>query len=216
MKTSSVSLGLLLSISAASITFFSGCVSKTYEKADATALSLQASADLVQETRTQLSSLSDSLVLLRRYEELAMHYDSFTAQADLFQKNAAKLADSALAMQRKGAAYFNQWQNDLEKIKNPALRVSSSARLSEVSSSFAGIKTQYDETSRTLIPFQADIKDIRTALGADLTPAGQATVQPFIQRALVNIEPVKRSLENLATEYSNLGVSLGATPASQP
>ena len=215
MKTP-LSFGILFSLGAASLAIFPACVNKTYQKADATALSLQGSADLVQETRAQLSSLSDSLELLKRNEDLAKHYASFTAQADLFQRNAAKLADNAREMQSKGAAYFNQWQNDLDKIKNPALRDSSSARLSEVSSSFAGMKALYDETTRTFIPFQTDIKDIQTALGADLTPAGQATVQPFIQRALVNVEPVKRALEDLATEFSRLGVSLAPASTSRP
>jgi hypothetical protein len=213
MKTTSLSFALLIPVAAAAVCMLPGCASPTYQKADATALSLQSSAKLIEDTRAQLSSLSDSLALLQRNEELGTHYASFVKQLALFEKNAADINSSALAMQSKSTAYIAQWQRDLETITSPSLRQSSSDRLNQVSSAFAGIKASYEETKLAFVPFFSHLKDIQTALGADLTPAGAASVQPFIDKATVDIEPVKRALEKLAAEFSALSVSLGSAAA---
>lgn len=213
MKTTSLSFALLIPLAATAACILPGCASPTYQKADATALSLQSSAGLIEDTRTQLSSLSDSLALLQRNEKLAAHYASFAAQVALFEKNAAEISSSALDMQSRSTAYMAQWQKDLETIKSPSLRYSSEERLNEVSADFAAIKASYEETKLAFVPFLNRLKDIQTALGADLTPAGAASVQPFIEKAAVEIEPVKRALEKLAGEFSALSASLGSATA---
>jgi hypothetical protein len=210
MKNTSLSFALLIPVAAIMACILPGCASTTYQKADATALSLQSSTKLIEDTRAQLSSLSDSLALLQRNEQLATHYASFVAQIALFEKNAAEISSSAITMQSKSTAYIAQWQKDLETIKSPSLRRSSSERLNQVSFAFAEIKASYEETKMAFVPFLNHLKDIQTALGADLTPAGAASVQPFIDKASVDIEPVKRALEKLAGEFSALGVSLGS------
>lgn len=193
---------------------FTACSSNTYDRAGSASQSLQSSADLIATTRAQLSRVGASLQLLKRDGDLARYYNIFVEQVDALEKSAAAVAASATKMTANQASYVKQWTRDLEKIQNTGLRQASQARLDEINAGFANIRTRYEETRAAFVPFLTDLKDIRTALGADLTPAGAERIRPYIDDALNTIEPVKSAVEKLAADFASFGVAL--QPATSP
>lgn len=212
MKKSSVSF--VVAAAALGLFAFTACASNTYDRAGSAAQSLQSSADLIATTRAQLTRVGASLQLLKRDGDLAKYYNIFVEQVATLEKSAAAVAASATKMTANQAAYAKQWTRDLEKIENTRLREASQSRLDEINAGFANIRARYEETRAAFVPFLTDLKDIRTALGADLTPAGAERIKPFIDDALTTIEPVKTAVEKLAADFNAFGVTL--QPATSP
>ena len=115
-------------------------------------------------------------------------------------------------MKSRGAAYFEQWSQDLATIQNENIRSRSETRQQEVASRFQEIASSYTEVKTAFQPFISDLRDVQRFLSTDLTPGGLAAARKIAAKATVDAVPIRASLAKLAGEFREMGVAL--TPAA--
>ena len=118
-------------------------------------------------------------------------------------------------MRERKTQFFDQWDRDLATIHNENIRARSVQRKTEVMARFNKVEASYGQVQTAFGPFMSDLRDIRTALTTDLTPAGVAAIQEPAKKANQDAQPVRQALTQLAAEFRELGVKLSAS-TSQP
>jgi hypothetical protein len=191
----------------------SGCASKSYEKASTTSSSLERAAQSIDKGIAQIDTVLLTLTNLvtNPGANLESHYKQFVASVDALESVSKDVAAKARDMQASGAEYFQRWDEDLAKIQNEDIRSRSTERRKAVSARFDSVKTNYQQASNAFTPFMSNLKDIRTALGADLTAGGIDAIQDVVKKAYADAVPLREALQKLSTDFRELGVSLATS-----
>jgi hypothetical protein len=202
---------------AAVVTLIAGCASNGYRQAGATAGSLQNTSDRINRGTTQIDAALAALSQLvdNPSADLKLQFKNFNTAVSGVDAFARDLASRNVSIQQQGATYFQKWDEELATIQNEDIRSRSAERKVEVMKQFDRVKANYDETRTQLNPFLADLRDIRTAIGTDLTPAGLENIRSTAGKVNARGVAVRQSLADLAVEFKNLATSLATpTPAA--
>ena len=197
-----------------------GCGSHGYSRADRAADSVQNAAARVDLGASQmavaLATLSD--LVDNPGADLRPQFGKFNSAAKILASLSRDIAAKSDAMQKKGTVYFQKWDEELARIQNEDIRSRSAARKMEVEMGFQRVQANYQATAGLLSPFISRLSDIRTALSADLTPAGLEAVRGLVSAARTEGLSVQQSLQNLSTDFKSLGTSLkpAAPQPTQP
>ncbi len=207
MKTTKLILNLF---SLAAAGFLAGCASSGYEKATDTATSLNKSSDMIAKGNTlidqTLANLND--LVSNPNPDLRKQFKTFNSSVDKLGSTAQDVASKANDMKSEGAAYFKKWDKEMAAMQNEDIRNRSEARKNEVSSKFARISQQYDETKAAFQPFMSDLRDVQKFLSTDLTAGGLAAIKDIAANANKDAVPLKESLARLSDEFKGLGLSM--------
>jgi uncharacterized phage infection (PIP) family protein YhgE len=200
---------------AAALGIFTGCSSSTgYQKGSRAGTAINASADNITQTSSQIERTLVALDDLVNHPQPDMRrqFRTFTAEVNNLDSIARRVSTQAEDMKSRGAAYFDRWNQELATIQNEDIRSRSEARQKEVASRFQAIAANYEQAKANLQPFMSDLRDVQRFLATDLTPGGIAAVKKFATRANEEAVPLRKSLVTLADEFRVMGVSL--TPAA--
>lgn len=196
---------------------FSGCQSRTagvgkspaLAKATSTSESIRSASDNVQQMRLQMDSTLAALQdLTERPGDIRGQFEEVRREFAALEATSAKVTSSANRMQNRGDAYLQDWGREVATIQNAELRGASFERRDEVADRLERISRNYQDVRSEYAPFRASVMDVITALSVDLSQRGLETAQPFVARANERAEPVKESLERLAGDFREVGVSL--------
>lgn len=196
-----------------------GCATKGYNQADRTAATLQTAAQRVDQGTGQLSATLTALTNLANNPggDLKTQFATFDQNLRQLASVTKDISAKAAAMQKRGAAYFQTWDEELAKIQNEDIRQRSAQRRSEVMAQFEGVKTSYIAARDALGPLVSELNDIRTALSADLTAQGLAAIQGSVSKAQSDGTTAGDALTRLGADFRNLGASLSSgTPTPAP
>lgn len=213
--TTALKLQLIACTAAAAL--LSGCASKGYDKSAATGTALQATAAQIFQGNAQINLVMASLnnLVERPQADLRPQFDKFTADLNKLQSLASDVNDKATDMQAKGQDYFKDWDQQLATIKNEDIRARSEKRKQEVQAKFIALNGSYQEAKTAFKPYMADLQDIKTALGSDLTSAGIDAVKKTVAQANKEVKPLQKSIKKLGDDFKSLGVSMSPlTPAA--
>lgn len=201
----------------------SGCAARGYNRADSAASSVQKAASRVDAGAGQIDIALATLTDLvdNPGADLKPQFSKFNAAVNDLEPLSKDIAAKSEAMQKKGAAYFQKWDEELAVIQNEDIRSRSAQRKAEVGQGFQRVQANYQSTATTLTPFISRLTDIRTALGTDLTPAGLDAIRGSVGSVKMEGASVVQSLRSLSADFKSLGVSLAPAvpqpvPPSQP
>lgn len=148
-----------------------------------------------------------------------------TVQRSAFEKNlgelettAKDLSETSADMQAKGSAYFAQWEQQVASIQNEDIREQSADRRKTIEASFSKVRKEYEESKESFDPLLNDLRDIRTALRADLTLNGIDSMKSTVKKVDKNANKSKDNLKDLSEQFRELGVNLsrnGPPPAAK-
>ena len=205
MKLITINLAL-----AAMLAVLAGCVSKSYEKGAATSTALQSAAEAVSQTTRGINGVLAALnnLTFKSEGDLRKQYDAFVSAIDKLTKSNENLALKATAMRDAAAAYSENWSNQLASIQSEELRKRSTDRMNEVTSKLKDMDASYNGVKTSLRPFMADVKDIQTYLGTDLTAGGLATIKDIVSKTKTDAVPLRDSIKQLKASFSSLGAAL--------
>ena len=194
---------------------FAGCSSTTgYQKGARAGTALNNAADDITRTDTQigqtLAALND--LLDSPQADLRRQFRTLTSEVDSLDSLARRISSQAEAMKSRGAAYFEQWSQELATIQNEDIRSRSEARQNEVASRFQEIAASFTKVKAGFQPFMSDLRDVQRFLSTDLNPGGLAAASKFAAKANADAAPLRESLAKLAGEFRDMGVAL--TPAA--
>ncbi len=187
-----------------------GCVASGYERGGDAAVALQKSADLAAAGRAQADAAVKLLeeLVTDPSDDLAPQFEQFAEAVASLETMAGDLRGAGLKVKAKGESYLVQWSEDLQKIQNEAIRNQSASRKEQVRAAFAGVQKRVDQTNSELEPLLANLRDVRLAIGLDLTAAGLTAIQPIAAKAVEDAKTVGETLDRLTVEYRALGVSM--------
>jgi hypothetical protein len=192
------------------LALLAGCVSKSYDKGAATSAALQSSADAVAQTSKSLYGVLGAMnnLTFKSQGDLRNQYDAFVAATKSLNQSLAGLDDSVKVLHLKADTYFDDWTNQTATIQNEALRQRSADRKAEVSGRLDEVTASYVALKNSLKPFTADLTDIQTYLGTDLTAGGLATIKDVVAKTKVDAVPLRDAIKHLQTSFSSLGTAL--------
>jgi len=192
-----------------------GCATPgaTSNRADNTSSSLEAAALNVAQTNTQLEIVRRSLsdLVNNPGADLQAQYNTYNASVNRLDALANEVTASAADMQERGTAYFVQWDEDLAKIQNENIRMRSVDRKEQVTARFKEVGANYTQIKDDFAPLVSNLKDIRTALGTDLTAGGLTSVRSLAAKADRDVVPLRNSLTRLESDFRDLGVAMSAS-----
>jgi len=187
------------------IASLTGCQTAGFKKADSAAASLQNAATEVQaENQTLDLSMATLRDLVNKPSgDLKVQYQRFSKSVDKLESAVARNERAATRVSEKHAAYLASWDKELGSMNYEAIRLRSEARKNEVSAHFETVNRRYNEARAAMQPLVDYLKDIRTALSTDLTPAGLESVKPILSNAEENAGKVQVALGRLTNELNN-------------
>lgn len=205
----------LISLAAFAIGFglILGCASSGYKKADNTSTSLQEAAQSIDSALGPLDNAVAALSDLIKHPnpDITTQFQKFSSSVSRLELLQKELNTRTADMQAQGADYFQKWDEELAKIQNNNIQMSSLERKNAVAARFERVHASYVQTTSDFAPFMSNLKDIRTALSTDLTAGGLDSVRALANAADDKATPLRASLTNLSTEFKNLGMSLSSS-----
>jgi hypothetical protein len=197
---------------------FAGCATSGYDKAGGASTSMEKASQTISKGSTQIDQVMAALsdLVNNPGADLKPQFQKFVSAMSGLESTQKELNSKVAAVQKQGADYFKNWDAELAKIQNEAIRSSSAARKKSVETRFNAVQTNYDQVKMEFDPFISDLKDVRTALGTDLTAGGVASVKGVVSNAGKRALPLHKSLDGLAKSFNDLGVSLSAAAPPSP
>ena len=208
-------LGLSFSVAAV---ISGGCATTGYERAAKTSDALTSAAYEVDSTRGQLSATLDALrtLMSQPAAELQPAFERYRDAIGQLEKTVAQLRKKTDDMEKQGQQYFNTWDLRLSQIRNEDIRARSAERQREVTEQFADIRLRYENARQQMEPLMSNLRDIQSALGIDLTPAGVDSAREFVRQADSNSIAARQALDQLAEALRNVNSALYPVPSPNP
>ena len=138
-------------------------------------------------------------------------YEHYSKAVEGVEKAADRAKKRAENMNAQGEEYFKTWEKQLSEVHNPEIRRLAEERKVKLRTTFDGIKTAAQDTKDYFPGFLADLKDLRTFLGNDLTVGGVDSAREIIQKTRKDGAKTQGALDGLIAELNSVAAAL--TPA---
>ncbi len=212
---------LQIAMLAATLACMSGCATSSYKKADAASSSLQRAAFEINAESHAIDGVMAALddLINKPASDIRPQFERFDASLNNLISASDRAEKAAATASKKSEDYFQNWDKNLADIHYQAVRDQSEARKTEVSTEFNTVDQRYHENQGVVEPLIAYLRDIRTALSADLTAGGLVSVKGLADNAQQNARKVQTALAQLSDDFSASGnrmSSMVVVEATQP
>jgi uncharacterized phage infection (PIP) family protein YhgE len=197
-------------IAVAMAALVAGCASSGYQKADSTASYLTTAADKLDAGGVQITAATAALTELveKPQPDMKLQLKNYSTSVDKLESLSKSAGTAATKMQQMGAAYFQKWDEQLSQIQNEEIRNQSAERKAAVMKQFEQTKAAYDAARAAYSPFVANLRDIRTAVSTDLTPAGVQAISKSMTKVNAQAAEVQKTMSDLAAQFRTLSKAL--------
>ena len=197
-------------ISLALLASQAGLACQSADKGAATGESITRAADEIERGMQQLDATVAALHAItdKPSADLTTQRKAYEKSLASLESTAEGVADLASDMREKGKAYFAQWEKQLAEIQNEDIRGRSEERRKAIEAGFSKLQTNYNEAKDAFHPLLNDLRDIRTALKADLTMESIEDLKPTTKKVDKEAASVGKELKDLVEHFRELGVKL--------
>ena len=145
-------------------------------------------ADTKMEIRSAHGQVTKTITALDRIMnanvgDLRPLYEGFGAEVKTLQNAANAARSRAQATQAKSQDYFTTWAQEIETIRDPAIKGQSLKRLGAAKTSYRTVEQSLFQTRDAYAPMMSSLSDIQTAFGQDLTRSGVTAIRPAYGKA---------------------------------
>ena len=211
MKTSVRYHVLATLLSTALVTAFSasGGAGDATEQAAIVKEKIQSLRTDCAEGRRQVVQTTEELRrLAAKNVELRPQFEKFKAELVKMEAKAENARKRADTMKAKGAEFFNDWETQVNSIKNEDIRKTAEKRLEKRKKSYSKILAAMQEAKAELVPFMSDLNDIKKLLDAELTASSVASTKDLIRQASWHGEDVVETLTDVEKELDRVAAEL--------
>jgi len=219
MKTNSTAFAGLV----AAMVVAGGCaMNPTPEPKEQAAQSVAELQSEAQATRTQVEKTLASLNALMKAppQEVAQAYTRYAADVDAMNKQKDSVRERSSEIKSRSGEWQSNWQKSQEEVKNPELKALNEQRRGEIMTRFEKINASFESARDAFVPFIANIEDIKTVVGNDVTKRGidRVNATGVVRRASTNGKTVIENIDIAVAESGKLANALspGAAPAPNP
>jgi chromosome segregation ATPase len=189
-----------------------GCSSgnKSYETGMKTGAELRDLAEKVETANKQIdTTLANADALTAQTSgDPRKQLETYRKSLKKLETSATDVRDLADDMQKRGEAYFAQWDKDLAKIHNEDIKAVSTQRRAERMAQFKKLQESYGKARDAFKPFMQHLRDVDQALGTELTPSNLEAMKPFVAKAKTDAVPLEAAIEGLRTQFRDLGIEM--------
>ena len=199
MKQTSKTLAFLLTTLSIAVISIAGCATTCMQRSEKASTSMQAVDNDIKLIVAQLDAAGASL------EELTRTGQSDVKKAfDLYSDNILKLAamengfsKHADEMKARGKDYFEEWQTEGSKYKNPRIQELSEQRRMALADIYGQIPLNSIGVKEAFRAYLSDVTEIQTYLSNDLTSKGVEAIAPMARRASMDGDNLKYAIKDL-------------------
>lgn len=190
-----------------------GCVSTGYHKGDSAAESFRTAAADVQVQNRSLDNTMGALkdLVSEPPSNLKVQYANYSDAVDRLVKANARVGDNSKKIGLKSAAYFKEWDAQIAKMQSDEVRGLSQYRRTEVTNRVETACNHLAEAQGEVNPLVMRFKDIRKALGTDLTTDGINSMRTAMPAAEQELAKAHSTLEALTSELIATGNHLSTS-----
>ncbi len=143
--------------------------------------------------------------------ELKGAISQFTQEFSSLEKQAENIRVDVVRMKALSKAHYDQWTKELDSMGNADLKKKASSRFDEVKEQFDKIMDSGEEAKRAFVPFVSDLKDIKTYLQADSTPAAAKSLSNTIWKLGLKSKTVSGEIKDVIEQIDR---TLAKTPSN--
>ena len=187
-----------------------GCSTSQPERSQRTLTDLQHLSKLLIAGEEQITTLNKALLAISKAKATDMRdvYTAFNFEFQRTQKLAAKVSEQVEDLRGNAEIYFDTWKKQANRLGNADLKNMSLERQRLVQQDFVNVMTAVNAMSGLGKQYGADLTDLQTFLGNDLTRAGSTPAKPFVKKICASSEPFLDALRTAHDEVHNLATSL--------
>lgn len=176
------------------------CQSSGHDKADSTASSMDSLRKAVGAMKERINASAASLaaVVENRSVDPKPHFQKYTKDVESVVDGLSRIESGLKSMKSQGQAYFAEWEKQAATIEDPDLKKSAEDRRARLVKAVDGVSTAVDAARAEIQPFVTKIRDVRTYLSNDLTPAGIESVEDKSKRITNDAESIGEKLDDVA------------------
>jgi len=129
---------------------------------------------------------------------------SFSGEIRQLQVDSLQIRARSLAMQARGDAYFERWQENMASVRDPKVRALVEAQRPALQESFHRIKSLSREGREALNPFLDELRQLRNALEKDPASLHSDRAQRWIESATGNGKHVEQCVLGIQQELDSM------------
>jgi chromosome segregation ATPase len=127
-------------------------------------------------------------------KEVKKRYESFSREVKELEEAQKHATSDIDEMKATGAEYFSSWDAAITQMSNPDLKQSSAERRSKVMKDHQELAATLSSLGSQLQPFMSNLQDLKSFLGADLSPANVAKAGDMIQKSQADAQALKGTI----------------------
>jgi hypothetical protein len=168
--------------------------------------SMMATGSRLDKANGQIDAVMGSLdgIVANKNGDLRSAYNKFSAEVSDLESSADTARKSANAMREHSKENFDAWANEVQNISDPTVKKAAMARRDQATASYQRVREANNSVRMAYEPFVSNLRDIRTALGSDLTGHGVDAMGPAINNAHSQASALKSALANLKGAMTDL------------
>lgn len=216
MNDSTVLRSLFLAVVCLGSTFLIGCSSgvKRSDKAVSSAEALKRECTNLQ---GQIDKTIQSLegVVAAKNADLSSAFKNFESQMKSLKSQTNKVVSRAKKLKKSSEGYLAAWEKSMQEVENPELRKQAAERRASAAARFEETKDEFDRIKSDYELFAKNLREIQVALDHDLNPAGVTSIEPVIQQAKTDSQPMKKDIDTIIDALDKITAALSRMPASE-
>jgi chromosome segregation ATPase len=130
-------------------------------------------------------------------KELKKRYESFSREVKELEEDQEHATSDIDEMKAAGGAYFSSWDASITQMSNPDLKQASAERRSKVMKDHQELSAMLSDLGSQLQPFMSNLQDLKSFLGADLSPANVAKARDMIQKSQTDAQALKGTISGV-------------------
>lgn len=133
---------------------------------------LETKAEVAQaKAQIDLTTAKLQILAASTEDELEEPYEGFVDSVEKLHANAAGLVERGDAMRERGAAYFQEWEDQMSKMATTTVKDVATKRKDELASAYAAVLAKMQEARAAYDAYDGSLEEIQSALEEDLDPA---------------------------------------------
>jgi hypothetical protein len=193
-----------------------GCDSTNRERSNAARISLQTMDRDVQSAIQLIERTGKSLDQLMNASQSDINnlFETYSDNVSQIISLEKKFAVHATEMNKRGTAYFEEWQKEGNQYKNPQIQHLSDQRRATLVQSYDTIAKNSIGVSEDFQTYVSDVHEIQMFLANDLTAKGISAIAPTSNKVIsegnsliVALENMQMAIQDARNEMSKSEVS---------
>jgi hypothetical protein len=195
------------------VLLMAGCTTTSRQSATNAADAIKALQQRMTTGEQQMNSTVVALVNLvnKPQPDVRPQYQTFVENLDKLEAQIKKGRSERAALTTQSDAYFAKWEQDTQNLQNEQLKNAALSRRNAVQGRFNNISSEFKTAKPTFDMFMRDLREIKQALGFDLTPGGITAIKPIVQKVQNEAVIVRKSISAIRTELGRVSSEMATT-----